>query len=85
LNAEPANSAHSGQALIKTDKTTIHPTSIVATIILRAPRIVLGFGATSGDDETGENSYYEQQALHGSLLATSWCPSLISQYRAESD
>jgi hypothetical protein len=50
LNAEPANSAHSGPALIKTDKTTIHRTSIAATIVLRAPRVVLGLGAIYADD-----------------------------------
>jgi len=67
LYAEPANSADIGQTLLKTCKPAILGTGAVA--ILRAPWIILGFGAISKANDSDANSQREQQEPHGSLMA----------------
>jgi hypothetical protein len=67
-HAEAANATDSRQTLVKTDKTAIHRTSIAATAILCAPRIVLGLGAISSTDDTDAYSQRKQQVPHGRLL-----------------
>jgi len=61
--AEPASGGH---ALFKAYETAIRAAAFLAAII-RAPRIVLGFGACSNANDIDANSQYEQQELHGSL------------------
>jgi len=61
LHAEPANSADSGKALLKADKTAIHRASHVAATVLRAPRIILGFCGSDQPDGCCENSQYREQ------------------------
>ena len=69
LYAEPANTTDIGQALLKTCKPAILGTGAVA--ILRAPWIILGFGAISKANDSDANSQREQQEPHGSLMASS--------------
>ncbi len=54
LCAEPTNSADIGQALLDSRKPAILGTAAVA--VLRAPRIILGFGARSNAKDSDANS-----------------------------
>jgi hypothetical protein len=68
LYAESANTADIGQTLLKTCKPAILGAGAVA--ILRAPWIILGFGAISKANDSGANSQREQREPHGSLMAS---------------
>ena len=68
LYAESANTADIGQTLLKTCKPAILGAGAVA--ILRAPWIILGFGAISKANDSGANSQREQQEPHDSLMAS---------------
>ena len=54
--AEPANPAHGVETLLKGCETAVRAAAVSAVAVVRAPRIILGFGAISRSDDTDANS-----------------------------
>lgn len=67
-DAEPANSAHSVQTLLKGYKAAIRGTT-GGPSIFRTPGIVLGFSGFFDEENGYENSRNEQQNPHGHLAS----------------
>jgi len=64
--AVAAKSARGVHALLKCCEAAIRAAARIA--VIRAPRIVLGFGACSNADDRDTNSQHEQQEPHSRLL-----------------
>ena len=62
----PTNPPDIGHALLGTDEAAIH--GLIAHVQHRAPRIVLGPGATANSQDTDTNSQDEQREPHSRLL-----------------
>jgi hypothetical protein len=66
LHTKPADAPDSGHALLEADETAIR--GLIAHVVHRAPRIILGFGACPYCSRSDVCSECEHQNLHGRPL-----------------